>query len=160
MSKERLEAYLRDNKVPFEVHHHPLAYTAQAVAQTEHVPGKMVCKVVMAFADDHMVMLALPASYRVDLAKAAAAVGARDLRLAHEDEFATAFPDCEVGAMPPFGNLYGLPVYVDSALAEDERIIFQACTHTDTVAMAYVDYARTAKPKVADIASKSAAAKA
>lgn len=160
MSKEKLEACLRDNKAPFEVRHHPLAYTAQAVAQTEHVPGKMVCKVVMAFADSQMVMLALPAPYRVDLERAAAAAGAKRLRLAHEDEFAGLFPDCEVGAMPPFGHLYGLPVYVDSALAEDERIIFHACTHTDTIAMAYADYARIAQPKVADIAFRKAAAKA
>lgn len=160
MSKERLEAYLRDSKVPFEVHHHPLAYTAQAVAQTEHVPGKMVCKVVMAFADDEMVMLALPAPYRVDPAKTAAALGARNVRLAHEDEFAVAFPDCEVGSMPPFGNLYGLPLYVDIALAEDERIIFQAGTHTDTIAMDYADYARIARPKVVELASRPAAARA
>src|SRR3990172_7193008 len=104
--KERLEAYLRENKVPFQVVHHPLAYTAQEVAAAEHVPGKMLAKVVMVFADGKLVMLALPAPYRVDLSKAAAALGAREARLAHEEEFAAAFPDCEVGAMPPFGNLY------------------------------------------------------
>lgn len=160
MSKDRLEAYLRENKVPFEVHHHPLAYTAQSVAESEHVPGKMVCKVVMALADGKMVMLGLPAPYRVDLTKAAEALRAKELRLAHEDEFAATFPDCEVGAMPPFGQLYDVPVYVDSTLADDERIIFQACTHSDTIAMAYTDYTRLAKPIVADIAFKKATARA
>lgn len=160
MSKEKLEAYLREHKVAFEVQHHPVAYTAQAVAQSEHVPGKMVCKVVMAVADGKMVMLALPAPLRVDLAKTASALGAKEVRLAHEDEFAALFPDCEVGAMPPFGNLYNTPVYVDQALAEDERIVFQACTHTDTISMAYADYARLASPKVVDIASRPATARA
>lgn len=160
MSKERLEAYLREQRVPFEVQHHPIAYTAQAVAQSEHVPGRLVCKVVIALADGKMVMLALPAPLRVDLAKAAAALGAKEVRLAREDEFAAAFPDCEVGAMPPFGHFYNMPVYVDHALAEDDRIIFQACTHTDTISMAYADYARLANPKVVDIASRPAAARA
>lgn len=160
MSKDKLEAYLRESKVPFEVHHHPLAYTAQSVAESEHVPGKMVCKVVVALADGKMVMLALPAPYRVDLGKAAEALAAKDLRLAHEDEFAATFPDCDVGAMPPFGQMYNVPVYVDKTLTEDDRIMFQACTHTDTIAMAYADYERLAKPRVVDIAFRPAAARA
>lgn len=151
-SKEQLEAYLRENKVPFQVAHHPLAYTAQEVAAAEHVPGKLVAKVVMAYAGDKMVMLALPAPFRVDLGKAAAALGAKQVRLAQEEEFAPIFSDCEVGAMPPFGNLYDLPVYVDKALAEDETIVFQAGTHTDTVSMKYADYQRLVKPKVAEFA--------
>ena len=150
--KERLEAYLRDNKVPFQVQHHPVAYTAQEIAASEHVPGKMLAKVVMAFADGKMVMLALPAPYRVDLAKAGAVLGAKEVRLAHEEEFAAAFADCEVGAMPPFGNLYDLPVYVDKALAEDETIVFQSGTHTDTISMKYADFERLAKPAVAEFA--------
>ncbi len=150
--KERLEAYLRENKVPFQVVHHPLAYTAQEVAAAEHVPGKMLAKVVMVFADGKLVMLALPAPYRVDVNKAAAALGAREVRLAHEEEFAAAFPDCEVGAMPPFGNLYDVPVYADKALAEDKEIVFQAGTHTDTVTMKYADFERLVKPKAADFA--------
>ncbi len=150
--KDRLEAYLRENKVPFQVQHHPVAYTAQEIAASEHVPGKMLAKVVVVFADGKMVMLALPAPYRVDLAKAAGVLGAKAVRLAHEEEFAAAFPDCEVGAMPPFGNLYGLPVYVDKALAEDETIVFQAGTHTDTVSLKYADFQRLVKPSVAEFA--------
>jgi Ala-tRNA(Pro) deacylase len=97
-------------------------------------------------------MLALPAPHRADLNKAAVALGAREVRLAHEEEFAAAFPDCEVGAMPPFGNLYDLPVYVDNALAEDETIIFSAGTHTDTISMKYADFERLVKPTVAAFA--------
>ncbi len=102
--KERLETYLRENKVPFQVVHHPLAYTAQEVAAAEHVPGKMLAKVVIAFANGRMVMLGLPAPWRVDPVKAAAGLGVQELRLAHEEEFAAAFSDCEVGAMPPSGT--------------------------------------------------------
>lgn len=149
--KERLEAYLRQNGVPFETQHHRVAYTAQHVADAEHAPGKLVAKVVMVLADDRLAMLALPAPYRVDFGKAAAALGAKGIRLAGESEFSRVFPDCEVGAMPPFGNLYGLPVYVDRTLAEDERIIFQSGTHTDTMSVKYGDFARLVEPIVADL---------
>jgi Ala-tRNA(Pro) deacylase len=150
--KERLEAYLRENKVPFQVAHHPSAYTAQEVAAAEHIPGKMLAKVVIAFASGKMVMLVLPASLRVSPAEAGAALGVKELRLAHEGEFAPVFPDCELGAMPPFGNLYGLPVSVDKALAEDETIVFNAGTHTDTISMTYADFERLVRPTVADLA--------
>jgi Ala-tRNA(Pro) deacylase len=149
--REKLEAFLQEHSVPFEVHHHPLAYTAQRVAQAEHVSGRMVVKVVMAFADGKMVMLALPAHRNVNLAKAAELAGAKEIRLAHEDEFAAAFPDCDVGAMPPFGNLYGLPVYVDGALAEDETIVFNAGTHEDTIHMKYEAFQQLVQPVVGDL---------
>jgi Ala-tRNA(Pro) deacylase len=139
--------------VPFEVHHHPPAYTAQRVAQAEHVSGRMVVKVVMAFADGKMVMLALPAHRNANLAKAAEVAGAKEVRLAHEDEFAAAFPDCDVGAMPPFGNLYEIPVYVDSELAEDETIIFNAGTHEDTIHMKFEDFRQLVEPTMADLSA-------
>jgi Ala-tRNA(Pro) deacylase len=144
--KDKLEAYLRENGVPFEIHHHPPAYTAQRVAEAEHISGKMMVKVVMAFADGKMVMLAVPAPKHVSLTKAAEAIGAKEVRLAHEDEFAAAFPDCDVGAMPPFGNLYGIPVYADVELAQDESIVFNAGTHEDTIHMKYADFERLVKP--------------
>ena len=97
----KLESYLRSNGVPFEVRHHPQAFTAQELSEREHVPGKMHAKVVMVIADGKMVMLALPAPWRVDVDRARGALGAREVRLAREDEFVAAFPDCEVGAMPP-----------------------------------------------------------
>jgi Ala-tRNA(Pro) deacylase len=150
--KERLETYLRENQVAYQVQHHPLAYTAQEVAESEHVPGKLLAKVVMAFADEAPLMLVLPADYRVQPETARAALGAETVRLAHEEEFADTFPDCEIGAMPPFGNLYGVPVVVDQALAEDETIVFQAGTHRDTMSTKYADFARLAKPRVARFA--------
>lgn len=146
--KDRLETYLRDEQVPFEVQHHPRAVAAQEVAASEHVPGKMLAKTVMVLADGEMVMLALPASYQVDMEKAGRALGAQDVRLAQEEEFEGSFPDCEVGAMPPFGNLYDVPVYVDEALAEDDTIIFRAGTHTDTMSVTYADFDRLVEPTV------------
>lgn len=148
-AKENLEKYLRDNKVPFQMQHHPLAYTAQEIAASEHVPGKLLAKVVMVMADGQLVMLALPAPEIINMNDVATALGAKEVRLAHEDEFVGAFPDCEVGAMPPFGNLYNLPIYVDKTLAEDETIVFQAGTHSDTMSMKYADYAKLVQPTVA-----------
>ncbi len=153
--KDRLEAYLRENQVPFQMQHHARVFTAQEVAASEHIPGKMLAKVVMALADGRLLMVVLPAPDRVDLAKLGMLLNARDVRLAQESEFAAAFPDCEVGAMPPFGNLYNLPVYVDTTLAEDETIVFQAGTHTDTMSMRYADFERLVRPTVAELAQRA-----
>ncbi len=150
--RERLETYLREHQVPFQVQHHPLAFTAQQTAASEHIPGKMLAKVVMVVADGRLVLLALPATHRVDVTTVAALLGATDVRLAQEAEFASAFPDCEVGAMPPFGNLYALSVYVDPALADNETIVFPAGTHTDTMSVPYAEFARLVQPTVAAIA--------
>jgi Ala-tRNA(Pro) deacylase len=152
MCKERLEAYLREQQVPFEVQHHHIAYMVQDVAAMEHIPSELMAKVVLVFADSTLTMLVLPASHRVDLAHVGAAIGAKSVYLAGEHEIAAAFPDCEVGAMPPFGNLYGIRVYVDRLLAENEQFVFQAGTHTDTISMTYADFARLAQPRVAAFA--------
>ena len=152
--RDRLEGYLRENGVPFEVQHHPRAITAQEVAATEHVPGKMLAKVVVVMVDGRMVMLSLPAPYQVDLEKVGKVLGAEEARLAEEEEFEGAFPDCEVGAMPPFGNLYGMPVYVEEALAEDETIFFRAGTHTDTMSVRYTDFEQLVEPTIAAFAHR------
>lgn len=149
----RVEHWLRDHHIPFEVHDHPLAYTAQEVAAAEHVPGRLVAKVVIAFADDRMVMLALPAPEKIDLLKLAEEMCTDNVRLATEEEFASVFADCETGTMPPFGNLYGMPVFVDKRLAEDERIVFQAGTHTHTIALDYTAFAGLVHPRIADFAN-------
>ncbi len=154
--REDLEAYLNENGVAFEVHEQRPAYTAQEVAAAGHVPGRMLAKVVMAVADGGLAMLVLPASLKVDFKRASSALGARELRLAHEDEFEAVFPGCELGAMPPFGNRYGTPVYVDSVLAEDERIVFQAGTHSETMTVRYADYSRLVKPAVVQISRAGA----
>lgn len=152
--RQRLESYLRENGAPFEVRHHARAITAQEVAATEHVAGKMFAKTVMVLPDDEEgpIMLVLPAPYYVDPRKAAVAVGARKVLLAEEEDFEGAFPDCEVGAMPPFGNLYGVPVYVDKALAGDDAIVFRSGTHTDTMSVSYADFERLVEPTVAELA--------
>jgi Ala-tRNA(Pro) deacylase len=148
--REKLEAYLRDNVVAFQVQHHQLAYTAHKVAQSEHVSGKLIAKAVLVFADGALKMLVLPANHHVDFEKAAAAIGVREVRMASEQDFGPSFPDCEVGAEPAFGNLYDLPVYVDRALTWDETIITRAGTHTDTLSLTYADYERLVGPVVAD----------
>ena len=152
--KDRLEDYLRENAVPFEVQHHTRVVTAQEVAATEHIPGEMLAKTVIVLADGEMVMLALAAPYQVDLEKAGESLGAKEVRLAEEGEFENAFPDCEVGAMPPFGNLYDLPVYVEEALAEDETIFFRAGTHTDTMSVKYTDFERLVEPTIVEFAHR------
>jgi Ala-tRNA(Pro) deacylase len=150
--KERLVAYLREQQAPFAVHQHHVAYTAQGVAAAERIPNQMMAKVVVVSADGALIMLVLPTSHRVNMAKVVAALGARELFLVDERELAAAFPDCEVGAMPPFGNLYNIPVYVDQQLTEDETIVFQAGTHSETIHMPYADYARLVGPTVIDFA--------
>lgn len=147
--KERMAAYLKEHGVAFKAMTHPTAYTAQEVAATQGVSGKQVAKVVIVKADDKAAMLVLQASALVDFAKAKKALGAKAVRLAKEGEFADLFPDCEVGSMPPFGNLYNLPVYVDEGLAAVPDIVFEAGSHTDTFRVKYADYARLVNPKVA-----------
>ena len=153
--RDRLENYLRENQVPFEEQHHPRAVTSQEVAASEHVPGRMLAKTVMVLADGEMVMLALPVPYQVDLEKAAAALGVDEVPLAEEEEFEDTFSDCEVGAMPPFGNLYGVPVYVEKTLAEDETIVFRSGTHTETMSVSYSDFERLVEPTVAQFALRT-----
>lgn len=151
--RERLERYFREQKVKFEVTEHPEAFTAQEIAAVEHVPGKLFAKVVMAVVDGTLTMLVLPAPHRVDMPKLRAALGATQGRLAREEEFGSIFEDCEVGAMPPFGNLYNVPVAADRSLSQDPKIVFNAGTHRETMAIAYADFERLVSPKVADISS-------
>lgn len=143
---ERLEAYFRENGVHFEKQHHHVAYTALEIAATEHTPGREVAKAVMAFADGKLVMLVLPANRIIDYAEAEKALNVREFRLASESDFASLFPDCEVGATPPFGNLYEIPVYMDESLGEDESIVFAGGSHTLTFKIAYADYERLVHP--------------
>lgn len=144
--KERLAEYLNEHGVPFKAMSHPTAYTAQEVAAAQGVSGKQLAKVVIVKANDQPVMLVLQASAMVDLRKAAQMLGAKSLVLAREGDFADLFPDCEVGSMPPFGNLYNVPVYVDEGLAAQDEIVFAVGTHTDTFRIRYADFARLASP--------------
>ena len=144
----RLKQYLDRENVPYQHDVHRTAYTAQEVAAEEHVPGKLVAKTVVVKADAQFAMAVLPASLRLDTAALKTALGAKEVRLATEFEFTGLFPDCDVGAMPPFGNLYGLSVYVDESLTVDPEIVFNAGTHQDTIRMTYADFARLVRPQV------------
>ena len=148
--RERMEKYLRENGVGFEVKTHEQAFTMQEVAAALHVPGNQVAKVVIVCADEDKVMLVLPAPYRMNIDLARDLVGAKRVRLAKEEEFADLFPDCATGAMPPFGNLYGVPVYVDRSMAEEPDMVFRIGTHRETMKIAYTDFLRLAQPVVGD----------
>ena len=144
--RERLEKYLKENDVAFELLTHGQAYTMQEVAAALHVPGTQVAKVVMVKADGEIVMLVLSAPARVDFRKVRDLLGAKEVSLAKEGEFADLFADCATGAMPPFGDLYGVPVYVDRGLAQEANIVFRVGTHRHTMKIAYADFSRLAQP--------------
>jgi len=150
----KISEYLKEKGVYFSMHEHAPAYTAQEVAAEEHVSGDMLAKAVVVRAGEGYAMCVLPASYKLDMSKAADAlrVKARKVRLADETELAKLFPDVEVGAEPPFGNLYDLPTLVDVHLAEDDEIMFRAGSHRQAIRMKYADYAALAEPDVADLA--------
>ena len=150
--RRRLEQYFRANSVPYQSMTHPPAYTAPEVAASQHVPGKQVAKVVMAMAGERLVMLVLPATAHVNFARLAEALQVPLALLAREEDFSALFADCMVGAMPPFGNLYDIPVYLDASLTDDPEIVFQAGTHTDTIKIRCSDYVKLVKPDVARFA--------
>jgi Ala-tRNA(Pro) deacylase len=152
-ARQRLEKYLHEEGVSFDIVTHSVAYTAQEVAAVQHTPGRKLAKVVLIDADGKLVMLVLPASYRIDFPKVKALLEAGKVRLAREEEFAGTFTDCEVGAMPPFGNLYGLPVYVDSSLTEAREIIFKVGSHTTSMKMSFSDYKRLVDPEIVDFSA-------
>ncbi len=148
MSLKKIRAFLDAEHVYYTVRGHPLAYTSPRVAAVAHVPGRELAKVVIVWIDGRMAMAVLPSTQHIDLEHLRELAGAKEVRLAHEEEFATRFPRCELGAMPPFGNLYGMKVYVAEALTHDEDISFNACTHTEIMTLAYSDFERLVHPKV------------
>jgi Ala-tRNA(Pro) deacylase len=148
---KRLIDRLNENKVQYETLHHPEAVTAQRIAQAEHVKGRHQAKVVIVKSGDQHVMTVVPADHQIDLEKAEKTIG-KAVSLGKEEEFKSLFPDCAIGAMPPFGNLYDLPTYVDKDLAQQDYIVFEAGTHTDAIKMSYRDFEKIVKPKVADLA--------
>jgi Ala-tRNA(Pro) deacylase len=150
---KRLIDCLNENKVEYEILHHPEAVTAQRIAQAEHIKGRHQAKVVMIKSGDQHLMMVLPADHQIDLEKVEKVV-CKPVSLDRENEFKLLFPDSAVGAMPPFGNLYGLPTFVDKHLAEQDYIVLEAGTHTDAIIMSYRDYDKIVKPKVEDLAIK------
>ena len=144
---------MNENKVAYEILHHSEAVTAQRIAQAEHVKGRRHAKVVMLKSGGQHLMTVLPADHQIDLGKVGKAIG-KPASLDTEQEFKSLFPDCAVGAMPPFGNLYGVPTYVDRSLSQEEYIVFEAGTHTDAIKLNYRDYEKMVKPRVEDLAIK------
>lgn len=150
MPVKKLKEFLDARKVRYVTITHSKAYTAQEVAASAHVPGKEMAKTVMVKVDGKMAMAVLPASCRVSLLMLREVTGAKDVVIATEQEFKVLFPECEAGAMPPFGNLWGFDVFVASRLAEDDEIVFNAGTHTELIRLAYKDFERIVHPKVVE----------
>jgi Ala-tRNA(Pro) deacylase len=148
-----ISQYLDRHHARYSVLSHSTAYTAQEEAAAAHVPGKEWAKTVVCFADDRPVLAVLPAPYAVDLKRLQQTVHARSLRLGREPEFASFYQDCEVGAMPPLGPLYGQRVFVDERLAADSEIVFSAGSHQDAIRMPYQEFERLAQPTLATFAS-------
>lgn len=145
---KKLKELFDEAKVSYEVYNHPLAYTAQEIAQRQHFSGDQMAKVVILKVDGKLVMVVITGNQKVHLPTVRASLGADEVRLATEDEFISKFPDCEIGAMPPFGNLFGVIVYLDPAVAKDELIYFNAGNHVQTVRIRYKDFARLVNPEV------------
>ena len=147
-----IERYVREHGVGYTPIHHRVAFTAQEEAAATHVPGREWAKTVICFADGKPVMAVLPAHYRLDFYALRTLLGARDVRLAAEHEFASLFPECETGAMAPLGDLYHQPVYVDESLTHDADIVFHAGTHVDAIKMRLTDFVRLSHPIIGRIA--------
>lgn len=152
MLAKSLKNYLDERKVRYVTISHSPAFTAQEVAQSAHIPGSGLAKTVMVIIDGALAMAVVPANRRVQVDELRRLTGSEDIRLAHEEEFKDFFPDCETGAMPPFGNLYDMSVYVSPEVAAEPEIVFNAGSHTELIRMAWRDYQTLVKPHVAQFA--------
>ena len=153
MLVQKLKKFLDDQKVKYVTIGHSLAYTAQEIAASAHIHGKDLAKTVIVKIDGEMAMAVLPASFKLDFKTLKQIIGAKNVELAAEKEFQDRFPGCALGAMPPFGNLYDMEVYADKALSEDEKIAFNAGSHTELIQLFYKDFERLVAPKIVAIAS-------
>jgi len=160
MALASLMEYLDRHNVRYVVITHSPAFTAQGVAGMAHIPGKELAKTVMVKLDGKLIMAVVPAMLHIDLALLKKAANAGTAAVATEDEFRLRFPECETGAMPPFGNLYGMPVFVDESLAKDKEIAFNAGTHRELVRMSWEDYRSLVEPKIGRIGAGKATAAA
>jgi len=153
MSLTRLKDFLDTHNIKYVVISHSVAYTAQGIAALAHIPGKELAKTVVVKIDGALAMAVVPASCQLDLMRLKQATGARNAQLASEDEFRDKFPDCETGAMPPFGNLYGMKVFMDESLSWDKEVAFNAGSHRELVRLAWADLERLVQPKLVKIAA-------
>ena len=154
MPAQKLKEFLDSHNIKYISIHHSLTYTAQEIAASAHIAGKELAKTVMVKIDDKMAMAVLPASFKVSFDLLKKAAKASKVELANEQEFRSMFPESELGAMPPFGNLYGMEVFADESLSQDEEIAFNAGSHTELVKLAYRDFERLVKPKTAKFATR------
>jgi Ala-tRNA(Pro) deacylase len=148
MPVSQLKEFLDSHHVKYVTISHSPAYTAQGIAASAHVPGKELAKTVVVKLDNELAMAVLPAPYKVDFNLLKQVAGAGTAELATEEEFESMFPGCEVGAMPPFGNLFGMKVFASKSLAEDEEIAFNACSHTELIKMSFADFERLTEPTI------------
>lgn len=148
MRPRSLDEFLRKARVPYTTFQHPASFTAEQSAAVSHVPGRSWAKTVVCFAENEPILAVLPAHYTIDLERLRALAGAAALRLATPDEMKVLYPDCEEGAMPPFGDLYLQRVFVDQSLVGEPEMVFNAGTHTDCIRMHYGDFAHVAHPTV------------
>lgn len=148
----RIKGYLNSHNVDYTVIKHAPTYTAERTAEVAHVPPVELAKTVMVDLDGRLAMAVLPAPYHVDLTLLSKAVGGAPVAIAAEEDFKDVFAECEVGAMPPFGNLYGIEVFVAKALTEDDEIVFNAGTHTELIRMKYQDFEMLVRPTVLPMA--------
>ena len=155
---QKLRELLDRQRVKYVVVTHSTAYTAQEIAASMHTPGRELAKTVVVRHRGGLALAVLPAQARVDLERLSSLVGS-ETKLAGEADFATAFPECELGAMPPFGELYGLKTFVEESLTADREIVFNAGTHTEAIRMAFDDYRRLAQPVVGRFAEQVARAR-
>lgn len=146
----KIKDFLDEEQVSYQLLQHTLAYTAMEVAGAQHVPGKDMAKSVIVNADGQTIMCVLPSTHIIDFEKLKMVVGAKDIRLVRESELSKLFPDCELGAEPPFGPIYGLKVFVDKVLANSDEIVFNAGTHTDTLRLKFKDFVRLTNPTIAE----------
>jgi len=153
MPCKRLKDYLDNQGVRYVSIGHSPAFTAQQIAASAHIPGKELAKTVIVKINGEMAMAVLPASYKIDLDILKDVIGADNVKLATEREFKDSFPECEIGAMPPFGNLYGMEVFVAESLADDEEIAFNAGTHTELIRMDFADFERLVEPRIVAFSS-------
>lgn len=145
--------YLDKHGVQYTVMTHSPAYTAQGIAALSHTPGKQMVKSVVVNVDGELTLAVLPASFQVDFGLLKRAIRAKNVQIASEDEFKDSFPECELGAMPPFGNVYGMRVIADESLTRDKEITFNACSHRELIRMSWEDFRMLAQPKMAKFAS-------
>lgn len=151
MTARKLHEYLDSEGVDYEVVTHKEAYAAHDVAEAEHVTGWDVAKAIMLNIGGELAMVVVPAPVEVDLGKARETLGGADVRLAEESEFAETFDDCQLGAHPPFGNLYGVPVFLDETMRERSRMVCRDGSHTETVTVSTSDFRRLVDPEVIDV---------